>query len=445
MLLNSQTGINYFYTGRHLFEAADNYYTDQQQYEESNIIDRAKNLAVLRGARQGVRKLWGRTNERFLSKETFIPHDLRGGKMFKGGKTSFGSRLFLGYALFGMDTPSDLAANVGLQIGMQLMESKHSSYISGDLARRNIKSGMARKEAVAGAMRYESNYQGLARRIKNSSAFSFLKEKGIVLPSDIQEATPTSPLKSEEAIRRINTKTIYNPIYKTTKVTNGERITPGTVKGRNRPVRGMNEQVTSVRATSRALRKKVESRRWGRDVTTIESVKTHDRFIKTRETRAGQGGRYSSTSREVSNVKFKTKSPMVIDYMEEKLAKLNSHGERVALLKEYQEGDRMWLGIKAFGKSRALPGVKYAAKAGATAGLLGITAGYFAAPAIKAGFDTFNRGLTAAIAASQLDFGSGFVELPGEANSERERALGRIRDASMNARNHFGSEGSMYH
>lgn len=428
MLLNNQTGINYFYTGRHLFEAADSYYTDQQQFEESNIIDRASNLAVLRATRQGMRKMWGRTNERFLSKETFIPRDLRGNQMFKGGKTSFGSRLFLGYALFGMDTSSDLVANIGLQLGMSFMESKKSV------------------KALGRGKLVESNYQALARKVMNSSSFSWLREKGLVLPSDIQQASPTTPLKSEEAIRRINSKTIYNPIYKTTKLSNNEIITPGTVKGRNRPVRGTNKQITTVRATSRSLRKRTENRKWGRDITTIESVKTHDRFIKTNlETRGGQGGIYSTSTREVANTKFKTKSPMVVDYIEEKLAKLNSHGERVTLLKEYQEGNKAWLGVKAFGKSRALPGVKYIAKAGASAGLLGITASYFAAPAVKAGFDTFNRGLLAATTASQLDFGSGFVELAGEASSERERALGRIRDASMNARNQFGSEGSMYH
>lgn len=422
MLLNSQTGINYFYTGRHLFEAADNYYTDQQQYEESNIIDRAKNLAVLRGARQGVRKLWGRTNERFLSKETFIPRDLRGGKMFNGGKTSFGSRLFLGYALFGMDTPGDLAANVGLHIGMQLMESKHTV------------------TALGKGKLSESNYQALARRVKSSSSFSWLKEKGIVLPSDIQEATPTGALKSEEAIRRINTKTIYSRFYSKTNVANKNpaMVTQRDTRGIHLPTGGKIRRTSIVRNTSEQLRKKTI-----KGATIVEASSHNDKYVRT--IMESKPERFSHIHKKTSNVKFKTKSPMVLDYMEEKLAKLNSHGERVALLKEYQEGDRVWLGIKAFGKSRALPGVKYAAKAGATAGLLGITAGYFAAPAVKAGFDTFNRGLTAAIAASQLDFGSGFVELPGEASSERERALGRIRDASMNARNHFGSEGSMYH
>ena len=129
---------------------------------------------------------------------------------------------------------------------------------------------------------------------------------------------------------------------------------------------------------------------------------------------------------------------------EKQLNKLNNVASRTKEVRQLgKERYFAWGGKTTTQKVISRAG-KLAGKAGLVAGA-GLAATALFAPVAKHMYESYNRGLDQIRDGQNLDFGTGAVQLSGQAMNERQRALEAISNANFSARNYMGSESLSYH
>lgn len=457
MIYTQDSGLNTFYTGRHLLNAASEYYQEQQQYEESNIIDRASTLGVIQSSRYALNRLWGRPTGKFLSRETFIPKSLSSASILKG-TTSLPGRLALGYMLFGYDNTSDIVANAALvggmnwagrKIGNTLQNFQKASRYNEFLEQKNPRLALW-KEAHD-----EAKYIGKTtgqNKIVHSLRKSIYKDK---LAENGLSAKYISPGKGSSML--------HNFIYRSEMMKGKFGIAVRDIIDSYKPVHLAEAEVATRHIYKKSFKNPKMTRRvsnrgklyYKGEWATISSISKNTKnpsvpVYEIKETMVTIGGPLDGKVRRTASravTGFTANSKWKQKYIEERLADAVGAREREIVIERAARSSDAALLLK-FGTRKGLSITGRALNVlGKIAGSTAIIAGvgtYLATPYVKKGFDSFDKGLTRLQNSFSLDFGDGYSPLSGEANNERTRALDRMKNANLNARTSMGSEASFY-
>lgn len=460
MIYTQDSGLNTFYTGRHLLNAASEYYQEQQQYEESNIIDRASTLGVIQSSRYALNRLWGRPTGKFLSRETFIPKSLSSASILRGG-TSLPGRLALGYMLFGYDNTSDIVANAALVGGMNWAGRK----VGNAVERFKSDTGMMDKFIQEKNSRLglwkdateEARYTGIGNRqgkVVNALRKRIYKDKLAESGLSMRSVRPGK-----------GSSMLYNFIYRSEMMKGKFGTAVRDIIDSYKPV-----HLAEAEVAARHIHKQTFNRGVPQNKRILSKGKTKYGSEWEYRSRISKNVRGANPRYEIRESMFTMGSPLEAggkirrtssrtvtaftantkwkqEYIENKLADAIGYSERSAIIERAARSSDVALGIKyGAGKMAAEAGrsLKVLGKvAGSTAIIAGVGT-YLATPYVKKGFDSFDKGLTRLQNSFSLDFGDGYSPLSGEANNERTRALDRMKNANLNARTSMGSEASFY-
>jgi hypothetical protein len=402
------TGLNYFYTARQALQAGEKYYDDVSKYEdeESNIFGRSYNYAIGALTLGGFRKMYaGLTGKehKLFSKDTFVHDSIIGSKnkpgggIFGGRVTPFIQKAAFGYLAFGYDDGWDIALNAAYIGAWKYLEHRDKAY---------------------GLSAYDRFMAGAAETYRGSHG------------SEVMDAIIRKPRMKQ--IRR----------YMASK---RQRVKWGAARYGKKGAERMREARSRYYEARKQALKNIADMKVGlvgdkvvpKDVNigrAYEKLKQKEllQIVKERE-RFGNMKRWRNDDGE----------------------KLKRRFERIEKALYPDAGETQHIYTKAnLMKLKDIDNVKDLIKSRGVNMLKGVGGGLMAlAPVIglglyKAGektFEAINYGVNRLEEVAALDFGEGFVPLSGAAQSERERALQAIADASLNARTGFGNEAALLH
>lgn len=439
------SNLNFFFAGRHAAGGLGDYYEQIEQEQQSNLVERAGTLAVLRTGLYGARRsLYGKERAgRFFSKETFIPSSmlsmrsfdfniskneivdgLKTGKKFKqkisSKRSSLAAKAQLGYLIFGYEdygTPGeDIVYNSLKQIGaVGLME--------------------------AGEFMWNSNLS-LSTKLREKVTGGFDKISPISPTQSTTEARATSkPKKMRVSISKEEVDWLdkasngrYRDFFRERRiesfqeVVGGERRSSGSIQRSRRIKQG------------RSLGANAPLTPTGRTVSDFDIDPTAFRKAK-RQSSGTERQAYEYIQKESSRPKRERRARL-------REANVNKIRQRELSFSASQarspDSDLLARSMRR-GKSSV---ARLASKAGRRIGAIasaGLALGVVAAPFVGNATRQFSHTLNRATSALNYDFGDGMANINAGAQTERQRALEAIANANMNARSMFDSTASLYH
>lgn len=438
------SNLNFFFAGRHAAGGLTDYYEQIEQEQQTNLVERAAQLGVLRAGLYGARRsLYGKERAgRFFSKETFIPSSMLNMRSFqfnvssneildgvKTGKkiprtvtskrSSLAAKAQLGYLLFGYEdygTPGeDLVYNSLKQIGaVGLME--------------------------AGEFMWNSNLS-LSTKLREKVTSGFEKISPTNPTANVTEARATAkPKKMRVSISKEEVEWLdkasngrYRDFFRERRIdtfqeVKGEARPTGSV-ARSRPIRrgrsmGANAPFTPT----------------GRVVSDFDIDPTAFKKAK-RSSSGAEREAYEYIQRESSRPKRERRSRL-------RQSRENKIAERTQRFSSNNatspEADILTRSLKRGKASVAKLASRFGRRLGAAASI-GLAAGVVAAPFVGNMTRQFSQTFTRATSRLNYDFGDGMAYNSAGAQTERQRALEAISNANLNARSMFDSTASLYH